>query len=178
MLMPKLPLVSNSRILDPSARLSHTLILPSNDVAARYWPSSERAMAHISPALLPSTHHQHPFFPSHITRGEEKPHPQSCEFRSIGHPVTPTPSPLHRSLHLLRLVHYGSWSGGDSLACEPSRGSEIMEIRGRWWNGFVLMRSQRQRGSGCGLCLGRRCLLGVLENISKSSPFRIHRYVP
>ena len=55
MLIPKLPFVSNSRILAPFARLSHTLILPSNDVAARYCPSSERTIAHISPALLPST---------------------------------------------------------------------------------------------------------------------------
>ena len=55
MLIPKLPFVSNSRILAPFARLSHTLILPSNDVAARYCPSSERAIAHVSPTLLPST---------------------------------------------------------------------------------------------------------------------------
>ena len=55
-LIPKLPFVSNSRILAPSARLSHTFILPSKDVAARYCPSSERTRAHISPALLPSAH--------------------------------------------------------------------------------------------------------------------------
>ena len=54
MLVPKIPFVSNSRILAPFARLSHTLILPSKDVAARYRPSSERAIDHISPALLPS----------------------------------------------------------------------------------------------------------------------------
>ena len=54
MLIPKLPFVSNSRILAPFARLSHTLILPSKDVAARYCPFSERAIDHISPALLPS----------------------------------------------------------------------------------------------------------------------------
>lgn len=55
MLIPKLLFVSNSRILAPFARLSHTLILPSKDVAARYCPSSERAIAQISPTLLPST---------------------------------------------------------------------------------------------------------------------------
>lgn len=54
MLIPKLPFVSNSRILAPLARLSHTLILPLKDVAARYCPSSDRAIDHISPALLPS----------------------------------------------------------------------------------------------------------------------------
>lgn len=59
MLKPKLPLVSNSRILAPSARLSHTLIRPSKDVAARYCPSSDRAIAHISPALFPSASDQH-----------------------------------------------------------------------------------------------------------------------
>ena len=54
MLSPKLPLVSNWRILRPSARLSHILILPSKEVAARYCPSSERAIDHISPAILAS----------------------------------------------------------------------------------------------------------------------------
>lgn len=54
MLIPKLPFVSKSRILIPFARLSHTLILPSKDVPARYCPSSERAIDHTSPALLPS----------------------------------------------------------------------------------------------------------------------------
>lgn len=61
MLIPKLHFVSNSRILAPLARLSHTLILPSKDVAARYCPSSERATAHVSPTLLPSTQISAPY---------------------------------------------------------------------------------------------------------------------
>lgn len=52
--MPKLPLVSNSLIFLQPPTLSQTLIRPSTDVAARYCPSAERAMAQISPALLPS----------------------------------------------------------------------------------------------------------------------------
>lgn len=51
---PKLPLVVNSRILEQSAKISHTLIRPSIEVLAKYWLSADRAIAHISPALLPS----------------------------------------------------------------------------------------------------------------------------
>ena len=54
--IPKLPLVSYSRIFLPSARLSHTLMRPSKVVLARYCPSSESAIAQTSPALLPSAH--------------------------------------------------------------------------------------------------------------------------
>lgn len=53
--MPKLPLVSYSRIFCRPARVSHTLMRPSYVVLARYCPSSESAIAHISPALLPSS---------------------------------------------------------------------------------------------------------------------------
>ena len=48
MQVPKLPLVSWSRIRVPSAAKSHTLMRPSCVTPARYWPSSERAMAQAS----------------------------------------------------------------------------------------------------------------------------------
>jgi hypothetical protein len=52
--IPKLPFVSYSRILALSAAVSHTFMRPSYVVLARYCPSSDRAMAHSSPALFPS----------------------------------------------------------------------------------------------------------------------------
>lgn len=53
--MPKLPFVSYSLIFLLPAGRSHTLIRPSYVVAARNCPSSLKATAQISPALLPST---------------------------------------------------------------------------------------------------------------------------
>lgn len=52
--IPKLPCVSYSLIFCLFASRSHILILPSTVVLARNCPSSLRAMAHISPAVLPS----------------------------------------------------------------------------------------------------------------------------
>jgi hypothetical protein len=53
--MPKLPLVSNSRIFFLSFTKSQTFILPSYVVLARYCPSSLSAIAQTSPALFSST---------------------------------------------------------------------------------------------------------------------------
>lgn len=55
--MPKLPFVSYSRIFCRAATVSHTLMRPSYVLPARYCPSSDSAIAQISPALLPSAHH-------------------------------------------------------------------------------------------------------------------------
>lgn len=69
MQVPKLPLVSCSRMRVPSALKSHTLMRPSCVTPARYWPSSEIAMAQASAPVRSAVLLLGPLHPAGYQRG-------------------------------------------------------------------------------------------------------------
>ena len=120
--IPKLPLVSNSRTLAPSARLSHALTRPSNEVAARYCPSPEMAMAQSSPALFWSVvMSKHIRGSRVINQGNS--HLQFSHSLSISRLSGPTLTAPLQSQCWQRTFHFCSLPGGDTQAYEPSRWS-------------------------------------------------------
>lgn len=95
--IPKFPLVSNSRIFAQFAKLSQTLTRPSTEVLARYWPSSDRAIAHISPALLPSEVRSESF--KHQYQVRSGLHLGPYFLQSISHFLSTRRWPPHKSQH-------------------------------------------------------------------------------